>query len=520
MTTLFPQIKRVDEDETSKIIKNVLFDDHDEEKLEQIFDEFMHLTEESITYSDVDQENGDDEDDDDDDDEDDDDSESESESDSSESGDDGDDDVNIKEEQSASREPTSWNLDQFINAIPVTKPPKQTPPKQTPPKQQQQQLQQTKPPQPPPPLASPAKRPHIKKEPKDIPPQSKIKSQPTPEIQPTPKAQPIPKSQPIPKAQSTPKAQPIPKPQVIPKLEAGPKLEPTPQSQPAPQQQPTPLVQPAPQLQPTLQAQPIPQTQTTPQTQPTQHIQSTPQTQPTHQPSNGSCIVQIDLSRLKRIPTTKAPTPTVSNSSSLSTARSIKHEADAEKDKTKKDIKYLEAGMYFLIHGNELEQRLSIPYLNDLVPLFKHISRITMPASSSQLDNMTDLKVHILTLRSLSLLFYINYRSRERELKEASKIISSQNDSSPPSTIQQADSLLIGIKPQLLSAYTKQFKIFSCLREAHDYWHKADYLCDQHPALRVFLSTIDTNCGHLSMISPISRLIEHIKCGLKLLRAT
>lgn len=362
MTTLFPQIKRVDEDETSKIIKNVLFDDHDEVKLEQIFDELTHLTEESITFSDDDE----DEDEDDEDEDEDEDDDTDSDSDSSES----EDEVKIQT-PAAPRGPTSWNLDQFIKTIPI--------------------------------------------------------------------------------ANKT-----------------------------------------------------------------SNHSDNKKPTQEPH-------IVQIDLSKLKRIPTTKNHT-LQPISKLFSTAKALKHEADAEKDKTKQAIKYLEAAMHFILHAQEMETSAKDPkditeyvkYYIDTITFLKHIMRSSATRSDHQ-DNMTNLKIHTLCVRCLSIVHMRLYKSRERELLELLKTISS-NQNCP--TIQQADSLLIGIRPQILSSYEKQLAIYNNLRYANDYWQQADQLCDQHPAVRIFFSTIQSNCGTLTMISQFTKLMDHVKCGLKLLRTS
>lgn len=228
-------------------------------------------------------------------------------------------------------------------------------------------------------------------------------------------------------------------------------------------------------------------------------------------------MVQIDTSKLKRVPTGKAPTPTASSSNYMLTAKAIKHEADAERDKTKQAIKYLESSMYFILHGHELEclgNKQFPNFFSDTIPLFKHSLRLSHP-NNEHLDHMTNLKIHTLNLRCLGLLYMKLFKLRERDLHENNKIIQSQQNSSP---VQQSDSLLVGIRPQLLGAYKRQIAIFNHLKYAHDYWQQADQFCDQHPAVRIFFSTIESNCGTLNMTSPLPKLMDHVKCGLKLLR--
>lgn len=474
MTTLFPQIKRVDEDETSKIIKNVLFNNHDEVKLEQIFDEFMNLTKERITFSDDDDDDDEDapdddgpdedeendEDDENEDDEEDDDSDSDSDSDESDSDSDSESEEE-KPEPPASREPTSWNLDQFIRKIPPVLSPVPSP---VPPQPQQHQSHHQ--------------------------PQPKAKSRPEPEPKPVVQA----KQEPQPQVQ----AKPEPKPQVQ------AKQEPKPQIQPKPEPQPQVLVKQEPQ------PNQLSSSSSSSTASSSNHLSSG-----TPQPSS-NYLVQIDLSKLKRIPTTKAPTPTSCSSNSILTAKALKHEADAEKDKTKQAIKYLESAMYFVLHGYELETLAkNYGYYHDTIPLFKHAMRLSTPGSENS-DNMTSLKVHTLCLRCLSLLHMKIYKCSQRELYENNRIINSQQNSSP---MPQPDSSLVGVRPQLLSAYKRQLVIFNHLKYATDYWQQADQFCDQHPAVRIFFSTIESNCGSLKVVSPFTKLMEHVKCGLKLLRS-
>lgn len=352
----------------------------------------------------------------------------------------------------ASREPTSWNLDQFIKTIPVTNNTSSNNNHSN--SHNKQQLQ------------------------------PKPQPKPQPQLQPQPQPPPPP---PPPRQQSSPEPQPTPEPQPSP---------PEPVVR-LPEKVPSPV--------------PPPPNKKTP----TSSQQSSQQ-----QPSSGSSyIVQIDLSKLKRIPTTKVHTPQ-STSNSITTAKALKHEADAERDKTKQAIKYLEAAMYFVLHGYEIETSnrdiKNVYYYVDTIPLFKHTLRLSSTRPDNH-DNMTNLKVHTLCLRCLSLLYMKLYKLRERELHEHYKTIKSHQNSSP---IQQADSLVIGVKPQLLNAYEKQLAIYNYLRYANDYWQQADQFCDQHPAVRIFFSTIESNCGTLTMISQFTKLMNHVKCGLKLLRTS
>lgn len=655
MTTLFPQIKRVSEDETSKIIKNVLFSDQDEFKLDKIFEEFTHLTKETITSSDVEVDDDDDDDDidededenindqkfafqvekdkplksqlmnsksrgksagieengaasDEDDDEDndaeddddndgtdddgddssdedgdgqddDDDSGSSDDSDSSDS----DEDIDTNKvpklsssppppPQQASREPTSWNLDQFIKSIPVTTNNSKQPP-QT--KQQngtssqntnhQQQHHHNN-------HSNginninhnnnnnnshkhqhhiPAKQ--VKKEPTvvEVKPEPMVISSPDEEpirsVEPVPSPVPSIKKQPPSAASTTSSSsitsQPVKTPQSI-----GSNSQPisnkyehafksSQQSSQQLQQPLHPSKSSNPQLHQTntsLQSQTTHQnnssgsgssstTTTTTINSNSNNINSSNNTnnnnhlqiQNNHKPS-GSCIVQIDLSKLKRIPSTKAPTPTtLAYSNSILTGRALKHEADAEKDKTKQAIKYLESAMYFVLHGNEQEiANSNTSYYVGTVSLFKHVIKISAPDNANP-DNMTNLKINALAQKCLSLLHYRLYKVQEQSLAETAKTIHQYTQNSP---IQQMDGLLIGIRPQLLSAYKKQLAIYNELRSAHDKWHNVEYLCDSHPALRIFFSTIESNCGPLTMITSFSKLMDHVKCGLKLLR--
>ena len=231
--------------------------------------------------------------------------------------------------------------------------------------------------------------------------------------------------------------------------------------------------------------------------------------------------MQIDLSKLKRIPTNKAPTPTMTGSKSILTAKALKHEADVEKDKTKQAIKYLEACMYFILHGQEVEKERDsshgTSFYFDVIPLFKHVRRLSTSCSPDNPDSMTSLKINALTQKCLSILYTKLYKLKERELPELAKVTSSQQNGSP---IQQADELLIGVKPNFFSACKRQMAIYDYLKNAFDNWHNAELLCDQHPALKIFFSTIESNCGPLTMITPFSKLMDHVQCGLKLLRTS
>lgn len=485
MTTLFPQIKRVDEDETSKIIKNVLFNSQETNKLEKILNELTNLTEE-LSYSD-------------------DDDVSDSEGSNSNSDDDDDDgDSSDDSEDTPPRGPTSWNLDQFINSQPQPQPPHPRSP--TPPQ-----------------LAPTSKSPSLSPSP---PPVQKLRS-PTP----SPPARPPPQiSHPQIKQRPEPKLAPKVGPKlVIPKLVA--KLEPKREPEPVPERVPIiktePVIEPEPRLQ--SKYEPKLQSRTSAsqhQLQPQPHSQTHPHSQSNHvnqnhlkhsQPAD-SCIVQIDLSKLKRIPTIKAPTPTMTGSKSILTAKALKHEADVEKDRTKQAIKYLEACMHFTLHGQELEkEKRDSSYYQDIIPLFKHVRNLSASCSPDNPDNMTNLKIHALTQKCLGILYTKLYRLRERDLPELAKLTSSHQNGSP---IQQADELLIGLKPSVLSAYRRQIAIFENLKNAHDNWHKAEHHCDQNPALKIFFSTIESNCGPLTMITPFSKLMDHVQCGLKLLRTS
>jgi hypothetical protein len=206
----------------------------------------------------------------------------------------------------------------------------------------------------------------------------------------------------------------------------------------------------------------------------------------------------------------------MTGSKSILTAKALKHEADVEKDKTKQAIKYLEACMYFILHGQELEEGRE-RYYYEIIPLFKHVRKLSASCSPDNPDNMTSLKINALTQKCLSILYTKLYKLRERELPELAKATSSSQNGSP---IQQNDELLIGVKPSFLSAYKRQMAIFDYLKNAHDYWHSAELLCDQHPALKIFFSTIESNCGPLTMITSFSKLMDHVQCGLKLLRTS
>lgn len=514
MTTLFPQIKRVDEDETSKIIKNVLFNNQDGIKLEKIFDEFMHLTEE-LSYSDDDdvsdsdgtnnsnseedqEEDGDEEEDDDEDDEDE---------------DDDDGDTSEDSEVTPPRGPTSWNLDQFINSQPQPQPQSPSPPLASPlqsptpsPPRRQPKSPTPSPPQPqPPPLTQSRSHSKPKLEAKQL------VSKPEPKLA----QQKLAPKLVEPKREPEPPALHLVEPVVPePKLEPEPELRLQAKHEPKLQQHQHQSQQPAlTQLQ-------LPQSQSHSQTHP--HSQNhVNHNHHKHKQPSGSCIVQIDLSKLKRIPTTKAPTPTMTGSKSILTAKALKHEADVEKDKTKQAIKYLESCMYFILHGQELEKERDhshgTSYYNDVIPLFKHTRRLSAACNPDNPDNMTHLKINALTQKCLGILYTKLYRLRERELPELAKTTSSQHNGSP---IQQADELLIGVKPSFFSAYKRQMVIFDYLKNAHDNWHNAEHLCDQHPALKIFFTTIESNCGPLTMITPFSKLMDHVQCGLKLLRTS
>jgi hypothetical protein len=209
----------------------------------------------------------------------------------------------------------------------------------------------------------------------------------------------------------------------------------------------------------------------------------------------------------------------MTGSKSIQTAKALKHEADVEKDKTKQAIKYLEACMYFILHGQELEKESShgTQYYFDVIPLLKHVRKLSASCNPDNPDNMTNLKINALTQKCLSILYTKLYKLRESELPELAKLTNSQQNGSP---IQQADELLIGVKLSFLSAYKRQMAIFEILKNAHDNWLNAEHLCDQHPALKIFFSTIESNCGPLTMITPFSKLMDHVQCGLKLLRTS
>lgn len=486
-TSLFPQIKRVDEDETSKILKNVLFDvdqDHDEVKLDQIFEEFMHLTEESIHEDDEDDSDGDTT------------SSSDSsnstssssgddDSDSSESEDDDedieDDDKHQQQQQpittTASREPTSWNLDQFIKTtIPVSN---------------------NKP----------------------------AASKPSTKTTATTNTTTTTTTNTITNTTTKSPVNELPVPSPVPSSVASPTPSPVPSSVP-PTKKPL-LASQKPQHPPPSQQQQ--------QQQPIQQSAPTQKQQPSA--NNNNFLVVIDLAKLKRIPqtkaptpTTKAPTPTSCSSNIILTAKNLKHEGDALKDKTKQAIKYLESAMYFILNAYEIEttnltnsnrntiqqnQATVFGYYNDTIALLKHAMRITMPGTENHSNDMTTIKVHTLAVRFSSLLYMKLYKIKERELIENNKVINSLHNTSP---VQQADSSLIGVKPQLLSAYKRQISILNTLKYANDVWQQADQLCEQHPAVRIFFSTIETHCGALTMISPVSRWMDYVKCGLKLLK--
>lgn len=425
MATLFPI--RSDEDETSKIIKNVLLDGKDE--LDHIFDEFIHLTEESIITNDDDDEDDDDEDDEDEEEEDDDDEEEEEEEDEEDDDDDDDEDdddddddddeddnnnnnnnniENDLDERAQPRlghEPQTWNLDQFI--------------------------------------------PVVKKE------AAAAAAVATPTIKTEKLASPVVTKQ-VPSVPSIPSVS-----------SSVPSIPSVSSSVPS-----------------------IPSVSSS--------VASS---------ASSNYLVQIDLSKLKRIPSLKV--------SAISTAKALKHEADAEKDKTQQALKYLKSASYFVLNGHEKAPVVDeyTSYIEAL-PLFKHVLRMSMP-SKENLDNMTNLKVHTLCIKCMSLVHMKLYRLKERELPEFNKII----DQIQPVKNSSLPGDLLGVKPTLLNAYRKQLAIFSNLRCAIDYWQRAEQFCEQHPAVRIFFTTIETNVGPLTQTSSIPKLIETVKCGFKLLKS-
>lgn len=465
MTTLFPQIKRVSEDETSKIIKNVLFINQDDTKLEQIFAEFEHLTNrEAITSSDVDdvddeiddddaddsgddrangiqieplqdkvingrdhgisrvkaglnqgqngdmndaeededddgseeedeQDSTDDEDDEDEEEDDDDDDEGQDDDDDDSESSDGSDSSDSEEEEvaaknankspppQASREPTSWNLDQFFKSIPVK------PVTTTNSKQQSQPKQSSIV------VTSNASSHSTSNASSHSTSNSGSHSTPNAGNLSTPKDCSL--GTPKDVSLSTPKEGGLNINQHQNNIKEEPKLSNNTQrtntSSPAPT--------------------------TTSITTTTHHNNNGTSNKNkntnsnnninnntvnnnhhNHKQPSSSCIVQIDLSKLKRIPSTKAPTPTtLTGSNSILTAKALKHEADAEKDKTKQAIKYLESAMYFVLHGYELEtannhtNHTNNTYYYETTRLFKHVIRLSAPDNMKNPDNMTNL---------------------------------------------------------------------------------------------------------------------------------
>lgn len=424
MTTLFPYVKRVPEDETSKIIKIP-----DDIRLSLIFEEFSNLTK-TISHFLSD-----------------------------------DDSSDSSGEESAFSEPTSWNLDQFIPRATTVKNEEHT--------------------------NSSAS--------------STLTLQPTPQIPPTQITTPIPTT-----ANSNFMVQiDLSKLKRIPQLRNESTPSPPSQSVHLQQQQPPKIqVKVEPQAQPSIQTQPILQSQPQPQTQ----LLSANQYQ-----------VQNSARTPTPTPTpTATPTPTPISVSTipptLKKAKELKREADLEPDKTKQSIKYLESSMNFVLHANELEtqkvsHKIFTSIYQETIPLLKHVLKLSQPPRDKFNEDkqfMTNLKLYTLALRCLSLLHMKLYKLRERDVIENLRHINAHQKNSP---LDQTDN------KQITPYLFRQVYNYNFLKYAVDCWQQADQLCDEHPSVKLFFSTIESNCGSLVLATSFHKLMDHVQCGLKLLRS-
>lgn len=207
----------------------------------------------------------------------------------------------------------------------------------------------------------------------------------------------------------------------------------------------------------------------------------------------------------------------------LSAAKRLKHDADRETDRTVQARKYLQAVLYFIITGNTLENR-SCNNLEKVYCMYKETLRLIRFISDKFKSQRTpqeeipttEFKLAALSYRCQSLLSLKLSRLKDPEIRQNNKYIQTTiNDYINPSKATKAQT--ITIPSQLFSAMHRQLTILQQLNYAHDLWQQADHLVEKHPSCAAFFSTVDNECGPLSLNSSFDDLVRYVTTGLKIL---
>lgn len=207
----------------------------------------------------------------------------------------------------------------------------------------------------------------------------------------------------------------------------------------------------------------------------------------------------------------------------LLAAKKLKHEADKETDRTVQARKYLQAVLFFIITGNTKEkascnkESLESVYCmyRETLRLIRFISDKFAKFQRTPPEEVptTEFKLAALSYRCQSLLSLKLSRLKKSEISSTNKYI----QANLPDHINQPKSPIVTLPYSLFSAMHKQLSVLQQLNYAHDLWQQADNLVEKHPSCAAFFSTLDNECGPLSLNSPIDDLVRYVTTGLKIL---
>ena len=215
----------------------------------------------------------------------------------------------------------------------------------------------------------------------------------------------------------------------------------------------------------------------------------------------------------------------------LADAKKLKHAADKETDRTIQACKYLEAGLFFILTGNAMEQRapandsgaiekVCLMY-KETLNLIRQITSKFAKSRSSHCDiPTTDQKLTTLSYRCQSLLYLKLSRLKSKDIRENAKLIQSHQEmNQPPSSGgSNSGSNSITVPTVLFNSMKRQLTLLSQLNTAHDLWQQADHLIEKYPSCKAFFITLDNECGCLTLNSTFDQLVHYVRSGLQILK--
>jgi len=224
----------------------------------------------------------------------------------------------------------------------------------------------------------------------------------------------------------------------------------------------------------------------------------------------------------------------------LEEAKRLKHAADKESNHFEQVMLYLEAVLYFLLSGAELEEhknteKAACTMYQETLLLIKFISSKFRNQQNSHADNHN--KVAILSLRCQSLISSKLYKMKRHEIREVQRIVNdyfSQRNSTEmlngntPSSISPTNSngsqgsgsntppsQMIPLP--VLHALKQQNTFFNYLTSCQDLWDQADTLVKKGNHTDFFIA-LDHENGPLTLHSSIYDVFKYVQAGLKKLK--